>query len=282
MQGEFTMQIKEALCKILTDQEMEAMIWSYDRIGDILVTTIPESLEKKESLIGEVLLRAHPTIRVIGKRTSIHQGEFRTRGLQIIAGENRKETLHKENSIQLYLNPETVYYSVRMAGERLRLAKLIQPGERVAVLCSGVGPFPLTMAKHSKARLIVGIEKNPTAHSFALKNVQLNKTEKRVRVYQGDANQILPSLPHQFNRIVTVLPTDDSSTLVNCSLPSLAARGTLHHYAMVNQGDTQTVTERIIRACNEHAKKISTITTHRCGHCGPRTDRFCFTVQFHN
>lgn len=274
------MQIKEALGKFLTDKEMGAMIWSYDRIGDIIVTIIPESLKKKERLIGEALLRAHPTIRVIGKRTGIHQGEFRTRELQIIAGENRKETLHKENGILLYLNPETVYYSVRMAGERLRLANLIQPEERVAVLCSGVGPFPLTMAKHSKARLIVGIEKNPVAHSFALKNVQLNKVEKRVRFYLGDVTRVLPTLPQQFDRIVTVLPTGDTSMLVNCCLPSLAAKGTLHHYAMVNQGDTQTVREIITRVCSEHAKKISTITSHRCGHCGPRTDRFCFTVKF--
>ncbi len=274
------MQIKEALRSILTDQEMDAMIWSYDRIGDILITTIPESMEKKENLIGEILLQAHPTIRVIGKRIGIHQGEFRTRELQIIAGENRKETLHKENGIQLYLNPETVYYSVRMAGERLRLAHLILPGERVAVLCSGVGPFPLTMAKHSKARLIVGIEKNPAAHSFALKNLQLNKAEKRVRFYQGDAAHILPSLPHQFDRIVTVLPTGDTSILVNCSLPSLAPKGILHHYTMVHQGNTQTMAEQIARACSEQEKNISTITSHRCGHCGPRTDRFCFTVKF--
>ncbi|WP_319547468.1 methyltransferase [Desulfogranum marinum] len=274
------MQIKEVLGRLLTDTEMEAMIWSYDRIGDILITIIPESLKKKESLIGEALLRAHPSIRVIGKRTGIHQGEFRTRGLQIIAGENRKETLHKENGILLYLNPETVYYSVRMAGERLRLANLIQPEERIAVLCSGVGPFPLTMAKHSKARLIVGIEKNPVAHSFALKNIQLNKMKKRVRFYRGDATQILPALPRQFDRIVTVLPTADPSMFVNLCLPSLAAKGTLHHYAMVNQGDKQTVKKQIIRTCNEHAKKISTITSHRCGHCGPRTDRFCFTVRF--
>ena len=273
------MHIKEVLCKILTDAEIDAMIWSYDRIGDILITIIPESLQKKENLIGEVLLQSHPTIRVVCKRMGIHQGEFRTRELQIIAGENRKETLHKENGIRLYLNPETVYYSVRMGGERLRLANLIQPRERVAVLCSGVGPFPLTMAKHSQARWIIGIEKNPAAHSFALKNVLLNRAEKRVRFYLGDAAQILSSLPYQFDRIVTVLPTGDTSMLVNCSLSYLAARGTLHHYTMVNQGDTQQVAEQITRVCSEHARTIATLTSHRCGHCGPQTDRYCFTLQ---
>jgi tRNA (guanine37-N1)-methyltransferase len=61
----------------------------------------------------------------------------------VIAGEDRLTTVHRENGILLHLDLAQVYFSVRSAHERARIAAQVKPGETVAVLCSGVGPFPL-------------------------------------------------------------------------------------------------------------------------------------------
>ncbi len=155
------MKLKKRLEDSLSARELERLVGAYDVVGDIAIVIIPEELEAKEHLIAEAILTSNRKINVVAKRAGNYGGEFRTMPLQILAGENRKETEVKEFGIRLLVNPETVYYSVRSGNERKRIASLVAPGESVLVLFSGIAPFPLIISRYSKAKSIVGIEKNP-------------------------------------------------------------------------------------------------------------------------
>ncbi|WP_051305187.1 class I SAM-dependent methyltransferase [Desulfogranum mediterraneum] len=259
----------------LDQADIDALIRSYDRVGDIIITTIPGHLLAQEQRIGQRLLQLHPSVRVVAKRVGPHHGDFRTRKLAVIAGEPRKETRHRENGVWLHLNPESVYYSGRLAGERLRIAQLVEAGEEVAVFCSGVGPFPLVIARHSAAAAIIGIEKNPLAHGFALQNLQANRRIQNVRFLLGDAGQAPSRLKQSVDRLITVLPTAHTS-LLDSAIQTLRPGGTLHHYAMVEQGANQVVVTQIRAACRHRQRRLEAVTYRRCGHCGPTTDRVCF------
>ncbi len=130
----------------------------------------------------------------MAKRAGNYGGEFRTIPLCILAGENRKETEVKESGIRLLVNPETVYYSVRSGNERRRIASLVQSGESVLVLFSGIAPFPLVIAGYSEAKSVVGIEKNPQAHAYGLQNLSRNKKLKNIQLYLGDVTEVVPEL----------------------------------------------------------------------------------------
>ena len=145
-----------------------------------------------------------------------------------MAGERRKETIHVENGVKIKVNPEKAYFSSKSSTERLRIAKLIKKDETVLTMFSGVAPYPLTIAKHSKAREIYGIESNPKAHELGLKNVALNKF-KNILLYKGDVRKILPKINKKFNRIIMPHPSDSESYL-KLALNKLKPKGVIHIY----------------------------------------------------
>lgn len=185
-------KLTDILKNKISKEELELLPKSIDTIGDIAIIEVPEGLNKKEKLIAQHLLKTHKGLKTIAKKAGHYSGLYRTRKLKILAGENKKETIHKENDVIIKLNVETCYFSPRSSTERKRISQLIKPGEDVLVMFSGVAPFPLVFAKHTQARGIYGVELNPEAHKYALENVAKNKFHN-VHLLQGDVKKILPN-----------------------------------------------------------------------------------------
>lgn len=170
--------LKKMLEGTLPDHLLPALVGSYDIVGDIAIIIIPAELEAWQQTIATTLLENHPNVKVVAKRAGFYGGEFRVLPLQIIAGEHRTTTEVREAGLRLCMDLQEVYYSVRSGGERLRIARLVQPGERVLVAFSGIAPYPLVIAYHSQAGEIIGVEKNGAAHHYGLLNLRLNKKSK--------------------------------------------------------------------------------------------------------
>lgn len=274
------MKLKHALEGVLTKKELTLFVGSYDVVGDIAIIIIPKGLESKEIHIAREILKNNRKIRVVAKRDSFYGGEFRTISLQILAGENRKETEVKEFGVRLLLNPETVYYSVRSGNERRRIAALVEEGEVVLVLFSGVAPYPLIISKYSKASSIVGIEKNPLAYEYGIKNLKRNNKLKNIRLYQGDAKIVVPSLSTRFDRVIMPLPKTGEEFLAT-SLKVLNPGGFLHFYDLQRAELFDQSVEKIVTACEAECRTVVSATLSRCGHCSPRTYRICIDAKIH-
>ena len=107
--------LKYYLKDSLPEKELKLMPTSFDVVGDILIfSEFPKELIKKEKLIGKVILDTYHPIKTVLKKTKKYSGKFRTPKLKIIAGEKRKETMHKENTVFIKLDVEKVYFSARM------------------------------------------------------------------------------------------------------------------------------------------------------------------------
>src|SRR3989344_8845781 len=116
----------------LTEKELQLVPTSFDVVGDILIfSDFPKELARKEKMIGEVILKTHAYIKTVLKKTRKYSGKFRTAKLKVIAGEEKKETICRENNVLVKLDVEKVYFSVRMSSERLRISKLIKPNENI-------------------------------------------------------------------------------------------------------------------------------------------------------
>ncbi len=272
------MRLKEALDGVLTDTERQSLVGSYDVVGDIAIIIIPEKLRAKQSLIAETILAGNRKIKVVVEKAGVYGGEFRTTPLRFLAGENRRETELREFGIRMRLNLETVYYSIRSGTERRRVAALVAPGEEVLVLFSGVAPYPLVISRFSQARTIVGIEKNPEAHRYALENLRLNKKLDNVVLHLGDAETFLPSVTRFFDRVVMPLPTM-AAQFLPAALRVLKPDGYLHFYDLQQPDSFASSVVKIAAAAGAAKRRIKSVGITRCGHCAPRISRICLDAR---
>jgi len=250
---------------------------SFDLIGDIAIIEIPKSLVKKEKTIGNTLLNLHENIKTVVKKIRGHEGRLRIQKYLVIAGEKKKKTIHKENKCSFTLQIDKTYFSVRLSNERKRISLLVKPKESILVLFSGIAPYPIVISKHTKAKEIVGIELNKSAHKFALENLKLNKTNNII-LYQGDVKKILPKLNQKFNRIVMPLPRGAENYL-NLALKKIKNKGIIHFYDFVKEDKLNSSAEKVKSACKKENKSCKIIKTVKCGKQGPGIYRICIDFR---
>lgn len=274
--------LKLLLKPILSEKELPFIPRSFDVVGDILIfADFPEELVKKEGKIGETILSNFRNIKVVAKKTKQYGGKFRTPTLKIIAGEKRKETIHKENGISLKLHVENVYFSPRLSTERKRIRELVKKRESILVLFSGCGPYTTDIAKNTACKEVFGVEINPKAHEYALLNAKKNKVEKRITLFQGDVTKILPTIKKKFDRIVMPLPKEADKHL-GVALFKIKKGGTIHLYTFGNEEDIKnSLAVELKTACKEKGKTCKIKTIVRCGQYSPGKFRICvdFTVK---
>jgi tRNA (guanine37-N1)-methyltransferase len=276
--------VKETLTSLLkeklSEDELKLIPKTQEIVGDIMVLEIPESLEtkEKESLIAKTYLKLNKNVKTIVKKTAIHSGTFRTRGVKVIAGEKRKNTIHLENGVKIKLHLEKTYFSARLSNERLRIAKLVKKGESILVMFSGSAPYPLVLGKHSEAKKILGVEINPDAHKFGLENVKLNKFKNIIDLINGDVREILPKMKEKFDRILMPLPKT-SEEFLDVALPRLKENGIIHLYAFLNEKDINSEAKRVEKLCEKLMYPVKILKKVKCGQHAPYTFRVCFDLR---
>jgi len=187
------MNLKQALENELTKEELNLLKTAYDTVGSIAILEIPDELVKKESAIAQAILRTRKNVKTVLKKGGIHAGKFRTQKMIFLAGDDTRETIHKEHGIRLMLDVEKVYFSPRTSTERERITKQVKDGENVLVMFSGCAPLPCTIAKHASPHQVIGVELNPLAHIYGEMNIKLNKL-KNVELIKGDVDIVVPNM----------------------------------------------------------------------------------------
>jgi tRNA (guanine37-N1)-methyltransferase len=269
--------LKDALKNKFSEKELSFLKKSYDIIGDIAILEIPDELKKKEKLIAEELLKLNKILKVVCKKTGIHSGDFRLQKLKFLAGEKRKETSYKENKVIIKLNPEKVYFSVRLSTERKRIYELIKQGESVLVMFSGSGVYPAVISKNTKAKEIYGIEINPYAHKIALETIKLNKLNN-VALFKGDVKKIVPKLNKKFDRILMPLPKGAEGFLETAFIA--AKKGALiHFYDFAQEKEFDEKKKSLLEVCKTVGKKIKILNLVKCGQYAPFTYRICIDFK---
>jgi len=261
--------LREALKNKLSLEELKLVPRSFDIIGDIAILEIPEELKNKKSIIGDALLKTFKNIKVVANKKTRIETEFRTRVLEIISGEKRKETIHREYGCLYKLNVETAYFSPRLGTERMRIASQVKDNERVLVMFSGVGPYPILIAKKAKPREIYAIELNPEAFGYLKENIALNKVD--VTAIKGNVKEETKKLG-KFDRIVMPLPKD-AGNFLNVALPALKKNGIIHFYDFTH--NEQRSIEKVKRICKDLGYKIEILKTVKCGSYSPGIFRVC-------
>jgi len=260
--------LRESLKGKLTENELKIAPKSFDILGDIAVLEIPEELKDKKGIIGNSLLKTFKNIKVVAAKKTAVGTEFRTREVEIIAGEQRTETVHREYNCLYKLDVGSTYFSPRLGTERMRIAKQVRDNERVLVMFAGVGPYAILISKKSNAR-VYAIELNPKAFEYMKENIRMNKVD--VVAINGDVRDKVPKLG-KFNRIVMPLPKD-AGDFLDVALPALEKNGVVHFYDFSHNVDESI--EKLRGICGDLGYKIQILDAVKCGSYSPGIFRIC-------
>jgi len=266
--------LREALASKLTKKEHQFLRASFDVIGDIAIIEVSPALKKKERVIAQTLLKLLKNIKVVAVKRGGHKGKYRRQKLEVLAGEKRLQTLHKESGVRMNVDVRRCYYSPRLGTQRLRIAKLVKKGERILVAGSGIAPYPLVLAKHSKAKEIVGVEFNPVAHAYAQANVALNKV-RNITLIKADVRRIRRGT---FDRIIVAIP--HTGVAIVPSLLKSAKKGAyLHVLDFAPEDDMQQIGKQLVAACKSKKRKCRVLRTVKAGQHAVRMYRVCVDAK---
>jgi len=266
--------LKQILAERLTTEQIKLLPTSFDIIGDIAIfQDFPPELRSKEKMIGGALMQVHKHVKVVARKIKKFSGKYRLQKIKIIAGEKRKETIYKESGALIKLDVERCYFSPRLGAERLRVARLVRSGEKILVMFSGAAPYPLVIAKNSKAEKIVGVELNKVAHRYAVENIYLNKLGN-INLICGDVNKIVPKLKEKFDRVVMPLPKRAGDYL-EYALMVTKKRAVVHFYSFGKESEFGVLKEKIKAICKKNKRKIKILKIVKCGQYAPEVFRVC-------
>lgn len=203
---------------------------AYEQIGDIVII---DRYEPEARRVADVLLRQNKIRTVLQAETSI-SGEYRIRGLSILAGERKTETIYTENGCRYMIDLAKVYFTPRLATERLRVANQVHDGDLVVDMFAGVGPFSILIAKRFPHARVIAIDKNPDAIRYLGENVKLNKV-KNIKIREGDSRDEIKGLSGA-DHVIMNLPHSGLEFL-DAAMRILKKGGIIHFYAIAHEDD---------------------------------------------
>ncbi len=283
MKGQKPKSLKEVLAKKLSKKQLGLLPRAFDIIGSkqktVIVIEIPTELEKFKHDIAKALMVLHKNAGAVLRKMSGRYGKYRLVRYELLAGTKDTEVVHREYGCVFKLDPRRVYFSPRELTERQRIASLVRPKERVLVMFSGVGPYPITIAKKQpKVGEIVGVEWNPAAYEYAIENVRMNKVSEKIRIIKGDVRKVCPDLG-KFDRIVMPLALEGWKYLDTAFM--CAKRGsTIHFYHIGPEEDLWSKSEQLAeQAAKGLKKKIRIINRKRVLPWGSRAWKVCLDIK---
>jgi tRNA (guanine37-N1)-methyltransferase len=198
--------LRKAMKGLMSDDELGLLFGGFDIIGDIAIIKIPEQLFEKRFQIGQTLITQVKPVKTVLMQTTPVSGEYRIRELTLLCGEDRTSTIYTEHGCRFKVNLTQTYFSPRLSAERLRIAQMVKPGEKIVNMFAGIGVFSIIIAKKVPQTTIYNIDLNPAAHILAIENIKLNKLSDRIFPLLGDARRVMNGLEKMADRVIMPLP----------------------------------------------------------------------------
>lgn len=201
----------ERLDSDLFDSYREFWPMSHDQIGDVIIVKIPKEISQFSPEISTAMLNQHSSARIVCADNGV-KGEFRVRDLEVLKtrSDNSTRTRVREHGNEFLTDPGLVYYSPRLATERLEtvgVAKQLSQklGRKISVCdpYAGVGPAVVPLTKIPEfVENIFASDLNPHAAKLLELNLPNSVTKwADARELSEDLGEccdlLLVNLPHE-------------------------------------------------------------------------------------
>jgi len=233
------------------------LVGAYDIVGDIAVLRVPDNFKARSPVVAGNLLQTHRNIKTVLLQAGEVSGEFRLRRLEWLIGERKTQTVHKEWGCMYKVDLEKCYFSPRLSFERMRIARMVKPGESVVNMFAGVGCYSVLMAKYGRAQAVYSIDVNPSAIKYLQENARLNRVEAPVVAVYGDAKDVITkSLQHRADRVVMPLPEKAFEYLEYAVLALKPEGGWIHYYDFEHASKGEDPVEKVKAKVTEKLRNL--------------------------
>lgn len=247
---------------------------SFDMLGQIAILKLAPSLERYGKAIGKAILRTHTSLRTICVDRGV-RGPRRLRELTVVAGERNMATVYREHGLTYELDVAKVFFSPRLATERLRVATQVGRGELVLDMFCGAGPFAMLIAKRSAPERVYALDMNPDAIEALKHNLALNHLTT-VEPQVGDVRELVPQLP-KVDRIIMNLPKD-AFEYFPLALGSLKPLGHLHYYEILERTEVAAREGALQSAAEAGGAELEVVARRPVKSYSPTMDLFGFDL----
>jgi tRNA (guanine37-N1)-methyltransferase len=267
--SEKTSRSRKTLVDILAEELPPHLIASFphsaDFVGDIAVLEIAPELEKYKQKIGEAVLETNKRIHTVLAKASAVEGIYRTRKLDVIAGEVKTATVHREYGCIYHVDLSKAYFSPRLSNEHARVAGLVKEGETVIDMFAGAGPFAIQIARQWKRVHVYAVDLNPYAIELLNKNVAANRVGAKVTPILGDVQTVVHErLTGVADRVVMNLPEKAIEFVDTACMAIKPIGGIMHYYEFTNVPNLLRTTEvRLVEAVERGNRRVDRILTSR-------------------
>lgn len=244
----------------------------YDVMGNIaIIRNEKKTLKQKKIDAKKILLR--PGIETVLDRVTNVKGRLRTIKVRHLTGVKNLISLYRENACSFKFNIETCYFSPRLSNERQRISEKIRMKDRVLVMFSGVGIYPIVLYKYSKPEHIVGIEIGRECVKYFKENLKLNKIPKgKISVVSGDVKKKVDSSLGKFDVVIMARP-NLKETFLKYGLKACKKHGILFYYGFCKDSEVETMISDLIKEGRELGYKLKLIEKKFAGEIAPYKHR---------
>lgn len=258
---------------------------AFSVLGNIAIVNFLDgySVSEKKKFARE-LIEKNKAIRTVLEKSGKFKGRLRKQETKWLAGDKTKEVIYRENGCEFRFNIDDTYFSSRLANERKEACQFVRKGDEVLVMFAGVAPFPIVVAKNTKAKKVYSNELNRKANDYAKMNIRRNKLLDRVLLFPGDIKKVALKLSgegRKFDLIMMTRPNLDETFLDEAFMLSKnRTRIYYHGFGRIEEKDE--MVEMIREKAQKVGFKIKVLNVKEIGDIAPGKVRvrIVFEVRF--
>ncbi len=251
---------------------------AYEVVGDIALLEDPDLDKQKALRIADALLRTQTNIKTVLRPLTPVIGEFRIREFEIVAGEPKIETIHREYGCRYKVDLSKAYFTPRLSTERSRILSWVREGDTVIDMFAGVGPYSILIAKSKKPSKVIAIDKNPDAVYYLKENITLNSV-KNIEAIEGDAREEAKRFAGIADHVIMNLPHSAHEFLDSAVLLTKPG-GIIHYYGITPEDDLfESSIELITGATEKAGRKLEVMEKRVVRSYAPHQYNICIETR---
>ncbi|KAJ4002268.1 Met-10+ like-protein-domain-containing protein [Lentinula boryana] len=179
----------ELLQAILPEELREGAPVGFAATGHVAHVNLNDEYLPYKKTIGQLFLDKNKTIRTVVNKLDNIDTQFRFFQMEVIAGEPDFIVEHHESDCRFTFDFSRVYWNSRLHTEHDRIVQSVHPGEVLADVFAGVGPFTIPAAK--KGCAVMANDLNPASYTYLCQNVKDNEVSEEVRTFCEDGRNFI-------------------------------------------------------------------------------------------
>jgi len=248
---------------------------SYDIIGNIAIVKSEYNGRKKSKRIllaeAKKLLKQNSIKTVLVKMGNV-KGRLRIIKLKHVLGKKNFIADYKENNCRFKFDVRTCYFSPRLSNDRKEVAMKVKKKDRVLVMFSGVGVYPIIINKYKNPVKIIGVELGKECNKYARENLKINRMEE-IELIQGDVKKKTKKGLGKFDVIMMARPNLKDSFLESALIVS--KKGTrIFYHAFCRDNEIDNVCENLVNEAKDLKRKVRIQKKIFAGEIAPYKHRY--------